>query len=71
MNSLLQLKYVTQFDVSSRFFAEEFGVNNIRASISSYQDGIPDVEKKHWLWWKLPDHPKNKSRSFKLATPKG
>lgn len=41
--------YVTQLDISPRFLAEEFEVNNSGVSISSYLDGVPDVEKNHWL----------------------
>lgn len=38
----------TQFYISPQFLAEEFGLSNSGAVISTYKEGTLDIKKEHW-----------------------
>lgn len=42
-------RHNTQFDISPRFLAEEFEINNDGVSISTFQYGIFNIEKEYSL----------------------
>lgn len=58
--------YETELDISPRFLAKEFGLNNLGMYVSTYLDDTQDVERKHWM-----NLTKDPHLQFRMTTPKG